>query len=136
MSEVNTNTTETTNTEAVAEQKVKLPLRERLAQKYAAKFDRYKDLEAELIELASEIEAIDTLAAVDVGSVVNITIGKGDTAKVVTGTVIGVREDEDGTKSYKVTYGSGFDADIAVVKASKLSVPAATGEAVAEQPAA
>lgn len=134
MSEVNTNTTETTNTEAVAEQKVKLPLRERLAQKYAAKFDRYKELEAELFELSAEIEAIDALAAVAEGSVVNITIGKGETAKVVTGTVIGVREDEDGTKSYKVTYGSGFDADIAVVKASKISIPAGVVEA--EQPAA
>ena len=37
--------------------------------------------------------------------------------------MIGVREEEDGSKTYKVTYGSGFDADIAVVKGNKLKLP-------------
>jgi hypothetical protein len=50
--------------------------------------------------------------------------------------VIGVKEEEDGTKLYKVTYGSGFDADVTVVKAGKLSLTAPVVEQAAEAVAA
>ncbi|QHJ75342.1 hypothetical protein SnaR1_gp12 [Sphaerotilus phage vB_SnaP-R1] len=130
MSELNTNTA--TETTAAAEG-VKLTRREKLLAQYNTAFAKHAELAAKLQELAAEINSIDALAAVTVGSVVVVTVGRGDEAKEVEATVIGVREEEDGSKTYKVTYGSGFDADIAVVKGNKLKLPVAvTAEAAAE----
>ena len=107
--------------------------REKLLAQYNAAFTKHAELAAKLSEIASEINSIDALAAVDVGSVVTVTVGRGDDAKEVEASVIGVREEEDGSKTYKVTYGSGFDADIAVVKGNKLKLPVAVAaEAAAE----
>ena len=128
MSELNTNTAaETTAPE------VKLTRREKLLAQYNTAFAKHAELAAKLQELAAEINSIDALAAVTVGSVVIVTVGRGDDAKEVEASVIGVREEEDGSKTYKVTYGSGFDADIAVVKGNKLKLPGAVAaEASAE----
>lgn len=129
MSELNTNTA----AETTAAPEVKLTRREKLLAQYNTAFAKHAELAAKLQELAAEINSIDALAAVTVGSVVVVTVGRGDEAKEVEASVIGVREEEDGSKTYKVTYGSGFDADIAVVKGNKLKLPvAAAAEASAE----
>ena len=107
--------------------------REKLLAQYNAAFAKHAELAAKLSELTSEINSIDALAAVGVGSAVIVTVGRGDDAKEVEASVIGVREEEDGSKTYKVTYGSGFDADISVVKGNKLKLPVAVAaEAAAE----
>ena len=130
MSELNTNTAAETT---AATEGVKLTRREKLLAQYNTAFAKHAELAAKLQELAAEINSIDALAAVTVGSVVVVTVGRGDEAKEVEATVIGVREEEDGSKTYKVTYGSGFDADIAVVKGNKLKLPVAVvAEASAE----
>ena len=129
MSELNTNTA----AETTAAPEVKLTRREKLLAQYNAAFAKHAELAAKLQELAAEINSIDALAAVTVGSVVVVTVGRGDEAKEVEANVIGVREEEDGSKTYKVTYGSGFDADIVVVKGNKLKLPVAVAnEASAE----
>lgn len=110
----------------------KLTRRERLVARYEAGLAKFNALRESLQELADELNSIDALAAVDVGSVVLVTIGRAETLKTVEGTVIGVREEEDGSKTYKVAYGSGFDSDIAVVKGNKLSLPAKVEETVAQ----
>ena len=120
MSELNTNTAAETT---AAPEAVKLTRREKLLAQYNAAFAKHAELAAKLQELAAEINSIDALAAVTVGSVVVVTVGRGDDAKEVEASVIGVREEVDGSKTYKVTYGSGFDADIAVVKGNKLKLP-------------
>ena len=119
MSELNTNTA----AETTAAPEVKLTRREKLLAQYNTAFTKHVELTAKLQELAAEINSIDALAAVTVGSVVIVTVGRGDGTKEVEASVIGVREEEDGSKTYKVTYGSGFDADIAVVKGNKLKLP-------------
>ena len=130
MSELNTNTAAETT---AAPEAVKLTRREKLLAQYGATFAKHAELAAKLQELAAEINSIDALAAVTVGSVVVVTVGRGDEAKEVEANVIGVREEEDGSKTYKVTYGSGFDADIAVVKGNKLKLPVvAAAEGCAE----
>ena len=130
MSELNTNTAAETT---AAAEGVKLTRREKLLAQYNTAFAKHAELAAKLQELAAEINSIDALAAVTVGSVVVVTVGRGDEAKEVEASVIGVREEEDGSKTYKVTYGSGFDADIAVVKGNKLKLPVAVAaEASAE----
>ena len=130
MSELNTNTAAETT---AAPEAVKLTRREKLLAQYNAAFAKHAELAAKLQELAAEINSIDALAAVTVGSVVVVTVGRGDEAKEVEANVIGVREEEDGSKTYKVTYGSGFDADNAVVKGNKLKLPVSVAnEASAE----
>lgn len=119
MSENQTNTPETTGTEGAAPE-VKLTRREKLLNRYNKAFAKHAELSQELQELASEINAIDLLASVNVGHEVYITVGRKEEAKEVKGVVIGVKEDEDGSKTYKVAYGSGFDSDIAVVAAGKI----------------
>ena len=119
MSELNTNTA----AETTAAPEVKLTRRDKLLAQYNTAFAKHADLAAKLQELAAEINSIDALSAVTVGSVVVVTVGRGEEAKEVEASVIGVREEEDGSKTYKVTYGSGFDADIAVVKGNKLKLP-------------
>lgn len=129
MSALNTNIA----AETTAAPEVKLTRREKLLAQYNTAFSKHVELTAKLQELAAEINSIDALAAVTVGSVVIVTVGRGDDAKEVEASVIGVREEEDGSKTYKVTYGSGFDADIAVVRGNKLKLPVAVAaEASAE----
>ena len=129
MSELNTNTA----AETTAAPEVKLTRREKLLAQYNTASAKHAELAVKLSELVLEINSIDALAAVDVGHAVIISVGRGDDAKEVEATVIGVREEEDGSKTYKVQYGTGFDADIAVVKGSKLKLPVAVAaEAAAE----
>lgn len=122
MSEVNTTATENT-ADGTAAPEVKLTRREKLLARYNKLFAKHAEIATELQELAGEINAIDLLASVKEGSSVVITVGKKDEAKEVLGTVIGVKEDEDGAKTFKVAYGSGFDSDIAVVAAGKVKLP-------------
>lgn len=128
-----TNNTETQTNEAAAPE-VKLTRREKLAASYTKKRASFDKLSVELKEIVDEINAIDALANVGVGTAVIISIGKGATAAKVQGTVIGVREDDDGAKQYKVAYGSGFDADVKIVGSSRLEVvPAAPVETPAAE---
>lgn len=88
-------------------------------------------------EIAAELNNIAALAAIGVGSVVVVKLGRKfseekDTTRFVTATVTGVKEDEDGAKQYKVMYGEGFDAEIAVVSGGQLSLPPAVAEVAPE----
>lgn len=120
MSEVQTNTAESTTTAGAPEQP-KLSRVEKLTLAYNKKRAAYEKLTTELGDIVEEINAINALANIDQGSKVLIAVGKGDTATKVEGTVLAVREDEDGKKEFKVAYGAGFDADVKVVGISKLS---------------
>lgn len=129
----NENNTQAVNTEATgtAAPEVKKTRLEKLTESYNKKKASYDKLAAELTEIVNEVNAINALGSIDVGSKVVISIGKGESAKDVEGTVIGVREDEDGAKQFKVAYGSGFDADVKVVGSTKLRLPTAQAEAPA-----
>lgn len=122
------NTTVNTNTADNAADKPKLSRRERLVQKYERDTKRLQELQVSVQELYSEIKSIDDLANVDVGTAVLVTVGRAETTRQEAGVVLAVREDDDGTKLYKVQYGAGFDTDIAVVRASKIAIPAAQAE--------
>lgn len=113
------------NAVATATPAVKLTRRESLLNQYTNLVAQVDSRNLQIAKIVAEINSIDALAAVDTGSTVEITVGKGETAKVVLATVVGVRLEEDGSKTYKVSYGSGFDADVKVVKAWQISVPAA-----------
>lgn len=109
--------------------KPKLTRLEKLTKQYADLYAKYTKVLADLQEVDTELKGIQALANIGQGSAVVISVGKGDTAKDVDGIVLAVKDDEDGPRSYKVQYGSGFDTDIAVVKAGRIKLPAAATEA-------
>lgn len=116
---------------------VKLTYRERLVAQYNKKHEQATALNADLIKLTVEINSIDALAALVAGNAVLVNVGKGDEAKDVPGIVVAVRDEDDGSKTYKVQYGSGFDATLAIVKSNKLTLitaEAPVAEATATEP--
>ena len=100
-----------------------------LAARINADTEKYNDLKADLDSIAA-------LAAITVGSAVVVKLGRKfadkDTTRFENAVVVGVKEDEDGSKLYKVQYGEGFDAEIATVTGAALSLPVPEGEAAAE----
>lgn len=70
-----------------------------------------------------ELQSIAALANVGPGDEVIVKLGRADTAREEFATVLAVRVTDDGAKQYKVQYGEGFDAEIAVVGSAKISLP-------------
>lgn len=103
-------------------------------QKLRQKYDNLVKLAKQYIEKAEEIkaelESASLLASIGIGSEVVVVLGRAETTREVVGTIIGVKEEEDGSKKFKVQYGEGFDADIAVVGSAKIKpVPPKAEEA-------
>lgn len=114
---------------AVPATETKLTAREKLVAKYEKLAAKATEISAALIEIVAEINAIDAIASIGEGTAVIITVGKGEDAREVSGYVTGVKSEEDGSKVYKVAYGSGFDADVAVVKQGRIKLQPAEQEA-------
>lgn len=117
---------ETNNAQVV--ETVKLTREQKLAAKLESLRARITADTEKYNELAAELNSIAALAAVAAGSDVIVKLGRKfadkDTTRYAPGVVLAVKEDEDGTKLYKVQYGQGFDAEIVVVGASAISLPA------------
>lgn len=126
-------TPETTGTNPEPQPAVKLTRREKLVVAYNKAFAKHAALEKEIRDIVAEISSIDNQANLQLNSEVLIFIGKGETRKEVEGKIIGVR-DEDGAKTFKVSYGSGFDTDVKVVSAAGIRAKPAPAEVAAEQP--
>ena len=128
MSEIN-------NANTVAVETVKLTREQKIAAKLDVLKKRIEKDTADFTELAAELNNIAALAAIGEGSAVVVKLGRKfadkDTTRFEPAVVIGVKEEEDGSKLYKVSYGVGFEADVAVVGGAALSLPVAA-EAVAE----
>lgn len=116
-------TLNTTVTETAAAPAAPKTREEKLRAEYAKLAARIHADTEKANNIVAELNEIAALAAVGAGSVVIVTVGKGENAREVQATVIGVRVEEDGSKTYKVQYGSGFDADVAVVKGNKIKLP-------------
>lgn len=131
----NTNVQSAENVQAAPA--VVLTREEKLRAKYATLVARIEKDTASAQEVAAEINSIAALAAIGVGSAVIVKLGRKfadkDTTRFEAATVIGVKEEEDGSKLFKVSYGSGFDADVAVVTGAALSLPAADPVEVAAE---
>ncbi len=75
---------------------------------------------AKLQEVKLDIETAARLDGVGEGSAIVARIGRADTSKEVAARVLGVKEDENGSRRYKIAFGSGFDADAAIIQASQI----------------
>ena len=106
---------------------VALTREQKLTAKYNSLIARIAKDSETANELAAEINNIAALAAITTGSAVIVKLGRKfsdkDTTRFESAIVIGVKEEEDGSKLYKVSYGHGFDADVAVVTGAALSLP-------------
>lgn len=111
-----------TNPVATETTEPKLTPREKLLAKYNKLNEKATALAAEITAVVQAINEIDAIAAIGEGTAVLITVGKGEEAQEIPGVVVGVKEDEDGGKVFKVQYGTGFDADIAVVKQGRIKL--------------
>lgn len=120
MSDLNQAAAEVQANEGVAPKapRVKLTPEQRL-EKLKAKL---ASLPEEIAELEAEIAGGSLLDSVTVGTQVVVTLGKGDTLRHVPAVVIGIKDDEEGAKLYRVAHGTGFEADVATVKAGKLKL--------------
>ena len=78
----------------------------------------------EYTEIVNELNNAAALASLEIGSVIQIKLGRKfadkDTTRIVEATIIGVRVEEDGGTQYKVSHGVGFEADVAVVSAGQI----------------
>lgn len=113
MSETQTNATPETV-------KPKLTRTEKLTQRAELLHKRITTDTNEYNEILAELAGAARLANLAAGDSVQVKLGRAETSRTVNAIVVGVKEDEDGAKKYKVQYGSGFDADIAVVGAAQI----------------
>ena len=118
---------DTVQTQESNEAAVVLTREQKLQAKYETLVKRIAADTEKANEIAAELNSAAALAAVDTGSNVIVKLGRKfadkDTTRFVEAVVVAVRVEEDGTKLYKVQYGSGFDAEIAVVGAASISLP-------------
>ena len=119
---------DTVQTQESNEAAVVLTREQKLQAKYEALVKRIAADTEKANEIAAELNSAAALAAVDAGSAVIVKLGRKfadkDTTRFVEAVVVAVKVEEDGTKLYKVQYGAGFDAEIAVVGAASISLTA------------
>jgi hypothetical protein len=75
---------------------------------------------AKLAEVKQELETSERLASVGVGTLVTIKLGRAETTREVAGEVLGVKDDDNGARRYKISYGEGFDADVVIIQPSQI----------------
>lgn len=114
------NETETQTNATPETVKPKLTRTEKLTQRAELLHKRITTDTNEYNEILAELAGAARLANLAAGDAVQVKLGRAETARTVDAIVVGVKEDEDGAKKYKVQYGSGFDADIAVVGAAQI----------------
>ncbi len=73
-----------------------------------------------LAEVKNEIETSARLDSVGEGSAIIARIGRAETSKEVAARVLGVKDDDKGSRRYKIAFGEGFDADAAIIQASQI----------------
>lgn len=115
---------EVTN-EVQTEAKPKLTRAEKLIARSEVLRKRIEADTAEYNEVANELNNLAALANVAIGTKVVIKLGRAETARVLDAVVVGVKDEEDGSKKYKVQYGTGFDADLATITAGQIQSIAA-----------
>lgn len=94
------------------------------AQKRAARVEvltkRIADDTAALAALKQEIETAERLASVTTGTAIIAKVGRAETAREVAARVLGVKDDDNGSRRYKITFGEGFDADTVIIQPTQI----------------
>lgn len=95
------------------------------SQKIAAQIETInKRIEADTTKVASlklELETVAKLEGVGVDTQVRVKLGRAETTREVEAVVVGVKTDEEnGSRRFKVLYGTGLDTDTVIVQESQI----------------
>lgn len=123
-----------TNPTTATETKPKLSRKERLTLLVATCVATIAKTQTKLAEAQAELNGIVLLENVAEGARLIVRVGRGENAKEVEAVVLGVKEEDDGVKKYRVQYGTGFDADLAVVTAGSIVSVVSAAEGVNAEP--
>lgn len=104
----------------VVEPPVELTTSQKIAAKITAKKAQIVKLTAEVATLEGQYRSADLLDSVKAGSVIVARVGRADTAKEVTASVVGVQTLETGDKRFKIFYGEGVDAELVVIQSNQI----------------
>lgn len=99
---------------------VKLTRAEKLAKQVATLEKRIADDTAKLAEVKQEIETSERLSSVGVGTLITAKLGRAETTREVKAEVLGVKDEDNGARRYKISFGEGFDADIQIIQPSQI----------------
>jgi hypothetical protein len=94
------------------------------SQRLAAKIEKLKARilkdSDDLTKLEAQYRAADMLDKIAAGSVIKARVGRAETAREVTASVIGVQTLDSGDRRLKVYFGEGFDAETVVIQDSQI----------------
>lgn len=93
---------------------------QKIAAKIAAKQAQITKLTAEIEKLEQQFRSADLLDSVKQGSVIVARVGRAETAREVTASVVGVQTLENGDRRLKIYFGDGFDAETVVIQDSQI----------------
>lgn len=93
---------------------------QKIAAKIATKKAQIIKLNEEVQRLEGQFRSADLLDSVKPGSVIKARVGRAETAREVTASVVGVQTLESGDVRYKVFFGEGFDAETVVIQSSQI----------------
>jgi hypothetical protein len=100
---------------------VKLTRSEKLAAQIVTLEKRIAADTAKVEEVKAELEVTERLASVGVGTLIVAKLGRAETARSVDAEVLGVKDDENGARRYKISFGEGFDADTVVIQPAQIA---------------
>lgn len=90
------------------------------AEKIAAKRKQLDALNKEIERLEARERAGDLLGQVKAGSVIVARVGRAETSREVTASVVGVQTLDNGDSRYKIFFGEGVDAELVVIQSSQI----------------
>lgn len=85
-------------------------------------------LNAEIDTLKADLEAAASKEQLVVGETYSISVGKGETARVIEATLVGQRVRENGSPEFRFSAGEGFDARFYDVSYNKVAVELEEGQ--------
>lgn len=94
--------------------------KEKLADRIEVLEKRIVSDTAELAEKRLQLESVDLLASVAAGSNVIIRVGRAETSREVSATILGVKTTDSGDIRYKASFGEGFDAEVVIIQESQI----------------
>ena len=93
---------------------------QRISAKIDSKRAQVAKLNAEIEKLEGQFRSADLLGSIKAGSVIKARVGRAETAREVTASVIGVQTLESGDVRYKIFFGEGFSSLTVVIHSSQI----------------
>jgi hypothetical protein len=108
------------NTNEIAAVATVLTRAEKYAKTIATLETRIAADTAKLAEVKQEAETAAKLSGVAVNSVVVAKLGRAETTREVLARVVGVKEEDNGSRKFKILFGEGLDTDTVIIQESQI----------------